>query len=106
MAYSQWPSRLKCAFAFLHMVDAAEFASSQQRTTDILYRVRLISVAAAQGSTDWRLVNLPTTLESDWATTYWKNMTSLEDAMGLGSGHFREVLTLSPLRVEERLNLS
>lgn len=39
-----------------------------------------------------------------WVTAYWNAMAPVSAAMAEGITQGREVLTLSPVRIEERLN--
>jgi hypothetical protein len=106
------PSRLNAAFAFLTRNEAEEFMKRNQSVFGLhfIYRVRLVDPSAPSHVTDWRL-NMPLgAFRVDWADVYWVPWdTHTATIPGInvaaeGYGRLREFLTLSQLRVEERLN--
>jgi hypothetical protein len=110
--YPHLPSRLSAAFVFLTREEADTFVSRNTAAFGLhfLYRVRLVDPTAANHVTDWRL-NMPLGLfRADWADAYWLDIATQATAIpgvngaAEGIGQLREMLTLSQLRIEERLN--
>jgi hypothetical protein len=111
------PSRLDCAFAFPTADEARNFrARIASFANHILYRVRLADPSAPLHITDNRLSSPQGTMRDDWADEYWRdfdpNTLSIPGigiwataaASAPGGLQSREILTLSPLVVEERLD--
>jgi len=103
------PSRLECAFVFLTMNEAIDFRNAGTGfAMHCLYRVRLNDPTAASFVTGWGLVAPQGTI-SEWPDIYWRGVaTSIPGVdgsdMAVGVSQRREMLTLSQLVIEERLN--
>jgi hypothetical protein len=107
------PSRLEGAFVFLTVDEARAFrANNSVFNSHILYRVTLVNPAAAFHITDLRLANPLGLFRSDWADVYWQPfdpatiaVPGIENWSSMTGGlvQVREMLTLSQLRIEERL---
>jgi hypothetical protein len=106
------PSRMDAAFIFVTLDEAQRFRQSvngfQQH---LLYRVTLCNPSSASHLTDSRLCAPQGTLRHDWATIYWLDVDAqaaaipgIDWAVAVGGVQLREMLTLSQLRIEERLN--
>ncbi len=109
------PSRLDCAFAFLTISEARLFWAEQRGRSpfDVLYRVSLADLAAPTFVTDWSRVTPNGGVSSAWADDYWSEPPGIEGHSPTPIGSVvqmpalrRKVLTMSPLVVEECLDLS
>lgn len=106
------PSRLDSAFVIPTLEEAQRFRSTIQGFQQhILYRVTLLDPNAPSHITDSRLCAPQGTLRPDWAIVYWLDVeTQAASIPGIDwtatvrGVQLREMLTLSQLRVEERLN--
>lgn len=108
------PSRLEAVFVFLTEQEAREFRSRNGGfNSHLLYRVTLIDPSALSFVTDSRLCGPVGTLRPNWADVYWTGgdpaqmgIPGISDWKAATGGivQSREMLTLSNLRVEERLN--
>jgi hypothetical protein len=106
------PSRLDSAFVFLTIDEARNFrARSDGFLQHILYRVTLVDPGAASHVTDSRLCTPHGDLRSNWADVYWIDypvqaaaVPGIDWAAQIRAMELREMLTLSQLRIEERLN--
>jgi hypothetical protein len=99
------PSRLDSAFMFPTRAEADSFrAANGAFGFHLLYRVTLMDRNVVTAMTDWRLMAPTGILRYDWADAYWQTMVSLNSSIAIGIGEYREVLTLSPIKIEERLN--
>jgi hypothetical protein len=106
------PSRLDSAFVFLTVEEARQFRNSVQGFGQhVLYRVALSNPEAASHLTDSRLCAPQGTLRPDWARVYWLDADAQAAAIPgvdwtavTGGVQLREMLTLSQLRIEERLD--
>lgn len=105
------PSRLQSAFVFLTLTEARDFrrliAGFQQH---ILYRVDLEDPTARSHVTNSRLCAPQGTLRANWGDVYWMDyeaqataIPGIDWAAATGGLQLREMLTLSQLRVKERL---
>lgn len=111
---SYLPSRLECAFAFLTSEEARLFWVEERKGSvfDVLYRVSLADPKEVTFVTDWTLVAPAGDVGSGWADRYWSQPARVEShgPSPIGgimqvAGQRREVLTMSPLVIEERLDL-
>ena len=103
--FSHCPSRLESGFAFVRLDDARAFQQTVNGfRTHILYRVRLTDRDAATGITDWELCEANGIMRHDWADAYWLAMKLLPNSEADVGGTGLEVLALSPMRIEERLD--
>ncbi len=69
-----------------------------QKLSEVACEVELADAASPLFEADWTLVSPHGMLRLDWADEYWQ---------GAGEGRAtREVLTLSPLRILKRIDLS
>jgi hypothetical protein len=112
------PSRLNAAFVFLSVDEANRFrypAPPQRSGFEFhaLYRVALREPDVPHCVVDWRLVNPVGDLRPDWAEAYWADASAgrpaapipgVDWAMAMGTFPHREMLTLSHLVIEERLD--
>ena len=105
------PSRLNSAFVMLTLAEAGEFRRlSNSAFHQILYRVTLTDPSANSHITDVRLCGPQGPIRSDWADMYWLDHEAQASAIqgvhwtATGGLQLREMLTLSPLCVEERLD--
>ena len=106
------PSRLECAFGFITEQEARDFREKTNSFNNhLLYRVTLIDPTAASHITDSRLSFPQGTFRHDWADVYWMDVEAHAGAIPGIDWHaitsdtpLREMLTLSNLRVEERLD--
>lgn len=114
------PSRMEAAFVFLTVeeANALKVGEGGQRTgfeQHCLYRVRLTVPYAPSFVADHRLVAPVGPLRHDWAELYWRGLDTNgnprfqqgDAAVNVpadGRGPYREMLTLSPLIIEERLD--
>lgn len=104
-SFHHFPSRLDCAFAFPTAEEAVAFRNSEGGfSLHVLYCVTRTDPQAATSIGRMDRVSPDGELRHDWATVYWEAMTPIEDGMTIGAGAGREILTLSPLRIEERLD--
>jgi hypothetical protein len=106
------PSRLDAAFA---SIDEAEARSFRNRipsfTHHVLYRVSFVDPQATSHLTDSRLCAQQGNSNYDWADLYWHEYDPTKIvipgigtlAMATNGVPCREVVTLSPLRIEEAL---
>jgi hypothetical protein len=105
------PSRMEAAFVMPTLEEARTFrANTQGFQQHILYRVTLCDPAASSHITDSRLCSPQGTVRADWATIYWLDWQAQAAAIpgidwtaAIRGVQLREMLTLSQLRVEERL---
>lgn len=107
------PSRLEVAFVFITEAEARGFrARIAAFNSHILYRVTLVNPHALTHITDTRLSGPQGELRPDWADVYWQEfdpatlaVPGIPDWAAVTNGHLqdREMLTLSPLRIEEAL---
>ena len=103
--FSAFPSRLDCCFAFASLDEAKAFQTGPNGfNTHLLYRVTLIDPFVLTGITSWALSFFNGALRHDWADDYWRAMKRIQAGVAVGVGEGREVLTLSPLRIEECLS--
>ena len=108
----EMPSRLESAFVFLSTDAAVSYRTSIGGFANhILYRVRLADPGCPSHITDHRLCGPVAELRPDWASLYWARWESQPAAVpgiDLGSDEVRlqcrEMLTLSNLIIEERLD--
>lgn len=114
------PSRMEAAFVFLTVEEAnlLKVGDGRQRTgfeQHCLYRVRLAQPDASSFIADARLVAPIGPLRHDWAGLYWRGLNeqgqahfreddSLVNVFTNDRLGYREMLTLSPLIIEERLD--
>lgn len=106
------PSRLDCAFVLLTRDEADLFKQHNQGFAHhLLYRVTLTNPDAAQHVADSRLCVPVGTFRSDWANVYWQpyeaqfaSIPGVDRSDPAWTIPLREMLTLSKLRVEERLD--
>lgn len=113
------PSRLEAAFVSPTIEEANRFRFIQGQVTGFehhcLYRVKLLNPEALTFTTDHRLVTPSGLLRPDWADVYWRGLDpqgipgpipGIDHATMLAdnTGPYREILTLSHLVVEERLD--
>jgi hypothetical protein len=110
--FDHLPSRMDAAFVFLTPDEARQF----RQTADgfhqhLLYRVTLSDPAAPSHVTDCRLCVPRGALRDDWANVYWLDVAAqaasipgIDWSATTGGTQLREMLTLSRLRVEERLD--
>lgn len=106
------PSRLDCAFCFITDDEARRFRTSIQGFAQhILYRVSLVDPKAASHVTDHRFCTGQGTFRANWADIYWMDFNAQAAAVpginwttAKGGHDLREMLTLSQVRIEERLN--
>lgn len=95
------PSRLNSAFAFVAREEAEAFRRANNAFAHhILYRVSMCDPQAATHVTDAALGVPRGDLRHDWASEYWNGLQAQPNS---NTSVVREVLTLSPLRIEERL---
>lgn len=110
------PSRLDSAFVAPTRDHAEAFRRANQAFMHhILYRVTLVNPAAASHATDPMLCAPSGAFRVDWTDLYWKDedarMRELwggdwrtnPNAIAAQTNTQREILTLSPLKVEERV---
>lgn len=113
--FGHLPSRLEAAFGFASLTEAADFRSRIPGFFHhILYRVSLVNASASSCLVESRLCGVQGTPRHDWADDYWRNARPVSDPSpwipvvpgidGWPAPHSREVLTLSQLRIEERLD--
>ena len=103
--FAQCPSRLDSGFGFVSLDDARAFQQTVNGFgTHILYRVRLTDGNAVTGITEWELCGVNGVMRHDWADAYWLAMKLLPNSETEVGGTGREVLTLSQMRIEERLD--
>jgi hypothetical protein len=102
---------LNAAFVFLTREEAIHFKTAEKWGAHILYRVELCDPSALSHVTDWRLLTPHGTLRPDWADAYWVGINSvatsipgIDWAVATNGIPLREMLTLSQLRVKERLD--
>lgn len=106
------PSRLDSAFVFLSIAEAQDFRSQNGGfLKHILYRVTLCEPDAACHIADTRLCGPHGLTRPDWADAYWMDLESQASAIPeidwiafTNGTPQREMLTLSKLLVEERLD--
>jgi hypothetical protein len=105
------PSRLQAAFVFLTTDEAHRFRTRNAIfVSHILYRVTLVNPSAASHITD-ALFSAPQGLfRHNWTDVYWQPLDQattaipgIENWSAARPSPVREMLTLSPLRIEERL---
>jgi hypothetical protein len=104
------PSRLASVFAFLSASDAQHFAAAETASFrfHVLHRVRLAEPNAISFIADWRLIYPTAPFRPDWADAYWLGASEtashstpiIKEGMA-EPATFRELVTLSPLVVEE-----
>jgi hypothetical protein len=107
------PSRLSSAFAFLSLPEARAFRQEigEPFASSILYRVSLDNPDAPSHVADYRQVNPRTIDDPSWPDCYWQRHNDLPtgadaeaiERMVAQKSLAREMLTLSALRIEERL---
>jgi hypothetical protein len=110
--FPERPSRLDAAFVFLTLEEARNFRQNVAGFAQhILYQVTLCDLGAISHVTDSRLCAPQGTFRHDWADIYWMDteiqaaaMPGIDWAAVTNQLRLREMLTLSPLRVEERLD--
>ena len=109
--FSHRPSRLESAFV-LPSLDEAKFFRNQTNgfQQHILYRVSLCDDGASSHITDSRLCSPQGTLRPNWADIYWLDLEQQASAIPginwlevVNGVQLRELLTLSKLRIEERI---
>lgn len=113
------PSRLASAFVLLSKEEANTLRGDGTRVTGFdhhcLYRVRLSAPDAPSFIADYRLVSPVGALRADWPELYWRgvdgegnpHLRGGEGAVNVspdGKGPYREMLTLSSLVIEERID--
>lgn len=106
------PSRLDVAFVCPTADEARLFrAATPAFGQHILYRVSLCDCSALSHIADPRLCSPQGTFRCDWADTYWldydpagASIPGINWPLATNGIQFREMLTLSQLRVEERLD--
>lgn len=112
------PSRLASAFVFLTQDEARRFQHLPPPTRSgfefhCLYRVSLKDTSAPSHIGDWRAVAPIGAIRPDWADVYWAGaeagrpaapIPGIEWTAVMGSLAHREMLTLSHLVIEERLD--
>lgn len=105
------PSRMDAAFVLPTLEEARAFrTNSQGWQSHLLYRVTLCDPNATSHVVDSRLCGPAGTLRADWADAYWLDpaaaaIPGIDNwAAATGGVQLREMLTLSKLRVEERLD--
>lgn len=104
------PSRLESAFVFLTVEEARAFRASPGFQTHLLYRVSLLDPSANSHITDSRLCGPQGALRPNWVDVYWMDAGTQAAAVpgidwtAVQPRDLREMLTLSQLRVEERLD--
>jgi hypothetical protein len=106
------PSRLEAAF----VMPTAEEARNFRRQVGgfgqhLLYRVSLCDPKAASHLTDSRLCGPHGTIRPNWARVYWMDFDDQPGAIpgmdwhaATGGMQLREIITLSPIRIEERID--
>ncbi|MBR2535620.1 MAG: hypothetical protein IKE66_06060 [Hyphomicrobium sp.] len=111
--FAHLPSRLDAAFVLLTLEEMREFQrlNSANFQNHIQYRVTLCDEKAASNVTDSRLCNPAGSLRADWADVYWLDIKAQSTAIpgvdwatAAVPAQLREMLTLSQLRIEERLD--
>lgn len=118
--HPELPSRMEAAFIFLTVEEAnfLKVGDGSQRTgfeQHCLYRVRLATPDAPSFVADYRFVAPAGALRHDWAELYWRGLDgdgnvrfregdTAVNVPADGRGPYREMLTLSPLVIEERLD--
>lgn len=104
-SFENLPSRFDSCFGFASLAEAQAFqAQINGFQTHLLYRVSIVGDAPIVGLTDSRLCGPGGELRHNWAEAYWNGMTLVEQGADIADGAWREMLTLSPLRIEERLD--
>jgi hypothetical protein len=104
------PSRMDAAFVFHTLEEARTFRSSMQGwQSHLLCRVTLVDNNTPSHTVDSRLCAPQGAFRSNWADTYWldPNATAIPGIdwiSATGGVQLREMLTLSKLRIEERLD--
>lgn len=113
LAYNpKLPSRMDAAFVMPTAEEARTFrTNSQGFQQHILYRVTLCDPNTASHLTDSRLCSPQGSIRADWANVYWLDwqaqaaaIPGIDWAAAIRGIQMREMLTLSQLRVEERLD--
>lgn len=110
--FQDLPSRLKSNFIFPTLEEARRYQKTEQgfEAFHLLYRVCLADPGASTFVTDWRLINLVGPASPTWADAYWGGVTEAMkparpiEGIDYGTEACREVLTLSDLHIEERLD--
>jgi hypothetical protein len=110
--FPQRPSRLDAAFVLLTLEEARNFRQlSNGFREHIVYRVSLCDPGARSHVTDSRLCGPVGPIRHNWADVYWMDpeaqaaaIPGVDLATGTGVTQLREMLTLSHLLVEERLD--
>jgi hypothetical protein len=103
--FPNFPSRLDSCFGLPSLAEAQAFRGQINGfQTHLLYRVSIDGDAPVIGLTDSRLCGPNGALRADWADAYWEGMTLVEHGAEIADGTWREMLTLSPLRIEERID--
>jgi hypothetical protein len=109
--FNHRPSRLESAFALMSLGEAKLFGQEPGFEKHLLYRVSLCDENAKSHVTDSRLCMPRGSFRSDWADVYWLNDADQPAAIpgvnwndAIQGVQLREFLTLSPLRIEERLD--
>jgi hypothetical protein len=106
------PSRLAAAFVSVDENEARSFrARIPGFAFHVLYRVSLVDPTAQSHFTDTRLCDRQGSAQYDWADLYWFEYDPTKIvipgigplASATGGVACRELLTLSPLRIEEAL---
>lgn len=94
-------SRLECAYFFDNEPDAERYrAEPSHIQTMLLYEVELVDPQARQFATDYRRVNPHGPVDTEWVRAYWRGeMLPPEGALS-----YREILSVTPLRVVRRLS--
>jgi hypothetical protein len=111
--FQNLPSRLESVFVFLTIQGADQFrASVPGFQFHLLYRVSLLRSDVITFTTDWRLVNPQGALRAGWANAYWQGVNDagiagpipgMDWSSTTGNSLSREVLALSEIRIEERV---
>jgi hypothetical protein len=105
------PSRLDSIFVFPTQDEANFFRQTEQAFAfHHLYRVCLRNADAPSLVTDWRFIVPIGKFRHDWPDLYWAG-TAVQASSGFvpnrnnrPPGQCREMLTLSPIRIEQRLD--
>jgi hypothetical protein len=93
--FSNCPSRLDAAFVFLTEQEARELRNRIPGfQAHLLYRVTLVNPQASSIVVDHRFCGPTGGLRSDWPNSYWSGVSHTQTTD-------REMLTLSPLRVDQ-----
>ena len=110
--YPNRPSRLDASFVLPTLEEARNFKQLIGGFGNhILYRVTLCDPDALSHITDSRLCGPAGNIRHDWVDVYWMDFAAqaaalpgIDWAAATGGLQLREMLTLSQLRIEERLD--